>query len=567
MGKLQKAMLIRTVVPIMLMGIVIAIFTGSRYQKMLYEQMEPMLSAAAASVTTVYDELYEGDYTLIGDGAFSLYKGEQELTGDFAVLDRISAKAGVEITLFYRDARILTTLKDAEGKRYVATGVNSAIYRAMEADPQTRFYNVEINGVEYYACYVPIMHSDGSLTGMVGVARKTEQISEAVLKTLEPIWLIILCCAFLAGYISVNYTKGLVDGIWHIRDFLRRMTRGELNNTMNGGILKRDDEIGDVGRSVVAMQKAMRILVELDPLTTLYNRRYGTAKLKKIRRQSEQRGLPYAVAMGDIDHFKRIRDTFGHVAGDFVLAQVAQQLKMAVMGKGLACRWSGDKFLIVYDGLDRNGALKELTQMLQHIRSTVIPCQEQEIRVTMTFGLVDASLSDDYEALIRMADERLYYGKEHGRDRIVTNMDDNAETLDVRGMENIREMLSLDDGNLSEISKDLHQLGTGEVAEALELRLVQEDQAEQNRMVEEIAQMIAENVIREAEEDTEEKEAPEEKKMPEEREALGEKETLEEKILPESGSGSREANIISETANGEERNKSEEGADSIERLE
>lgn len=536
MGKLQKAVLVRTVVPIMLMGIVIALFAGNRYEKMLYEQMKPMLSAAASSVMTVYDELYEGDYMLVGDGAFSsmpaegtslsddtqtgngafsLYKGEHELTGEFAVIDRIAEEADVEITLFYKDARILTTLKDAEGERYVATGINSAIYRAMEENPQIRFYKVKVDSVEYYACYAPMIHSDGSLVGMVGVARQTEQISAAVLKTLEPVWLIILCCAALAGFISVNYTKGLVDGIQYIRDFLQHMTRGELNHLMSGRILKRDDEIGDAGRSAVAMQKAVRILVERDPLTTLYNRRYGTAKLKKIQRQTKQSGLPYAVAMADIDYFKKVNDTYGHEVGDSVLIQVSQQMKNAVAGKGFACRWGGEEFLIVLNGLDRKKALEELTQMLQNIRNVVVFSQEQEIGVTMTVGLVDGSLSEDYEQLIRMADDRLYYGKEHGRDRIVTNIDDDAAALDVRDMDNIKEILSKDEHDLSEMSKDLYRLGAEEVAEALELSLTNEEadakvRMEQERMAEEIVRIMAENAINEVEEDTEEKMQPDE---------------------------------------------------------
>lgn len=509
MGKLQKAVLIRTVVPIMLMGIVIALFASSRYEKMLYEQMKPMLSMTASSVMAVYDELYEGDYALKGDGQFSLYKGEQELTGDFEIIDRISAEAGVEITLFYKDARILTTLKDAEGERYVATGVNSVIYRAIERDPQIQYYNVEIDGVDYYACYVPMLHSDGTLVGMIGVARQSDQISEAVLKTLEPIWLIILCCMVLAGYISVNYTKGLVDGIQHIRDFLQRMTRGDLNHMMNSRILKREDEIGDAGRSVVAMQKAVRILVERDPLTTLYNRRYGTAKLKKIQAQAVRCGLSYAVAMGDIDYFKKVNDTFGHEAGDTVLIRVAEQLKRAVVGKGFACRWGGEEFLIVLEGLDRKEALETLTQMLRNIRSIAIPCQGQEIRVTMTMGLVDGGLSDDHEELIRMADDRLYYGKEHGRNRIVTNMDEDAGSLDMYDMETIKEMLSQTEYELSEMSKDLYQFGTEDVAEALELQLMggekeEKDPMELNRMVEEIVRNMAEKFFREIEEDAEE---------------------------------------------------------------
>ncbi len=230
--------------------------------------------------------------------------------------------------------------------------------------------------------------------------------------------------------------------------------------------------------------------------------------------------------MGDIDYFKKVNDTFGHETGDSVLIHVAEQLKRAVVGKGFACRWGGEEFLIVLDGLDRKEALETLTQMLQNIRSIAIPCQGQEIRVTMTMGFVDGSLSDDHEELIRMADDRLYYGKEHGRNRIVTNVDDDAMTLDMYDMENIREMLSQAEYDLSEMSKELYQLEKKDVAEALDLQMTEED-TEEDRMVEDMIRKLAENAIREVEEDAEETEASEETKAAEEREEIEDREASE----------------------------------------
>lgn len=502
-GKLQTAVLVRTVVPILLMGIIIVFHASSRYEKMLYEQMQPMLASVAGSVITIYEELYEGDYVLVGDEMVSLYKGEQELTGHHELLDRIKEDAGVELTLFYKDTRILTTLKDSEGARYVATGVNGAIYHDMENAPQISFYNVTIDGKNYYVCYAPILSSDGTLSGMVGVAKDSEQILEAVRKALEPIWMITVLCVLVAAFVSVRYTQGLMNGIHMIREFLEHMTQGELNYPMNPDLIKRKDEIGDTGRSVVSMQKAVRVLVERDPLTSLYNRRYGTAKLKRIQRESETSGMPFVLAIGDIDFFKKVNDTYGHEAGDLVLTSVAKQLKKCTVGRGFVSRWGGEEFLLVLEHCDKEKGREVIRTLMQDINGMKIAYQDVTIRVTMTFGLVEGNLSEDYEELIRLADARLYYGKEHGRNRLISGAEEMLET-------------SLKEGNTAEASGKLSVQDTLTITKEVERQLSEEekaarDQLRQNQMVEEIVRKMAEHLI--MEEEMEKEKLPEQEAM------------------------------------------------------
>lgn len=507
-GKLQTAVLVRTILPILFMGIVVVYYNNSRYEKMVYEQMQPMLTSAASSVRAIYDELYEGDYVLreevVGEEKYvSLYKGDHELTGDYSIIDRIKREADVEITLFYLNTRILTTLKDASGERYIETGVHAGTYNSMEKNPDIMFYNVDIDGKVYYVCYIPIINSDGSLVGMAAAAKETGQISAVVRNASMPIWAITLVCMLIAGYISVSYTGGLLGGIRQILGFLQGMTRGELSNSLNSSILKREDEIGDTGRSVVAMQKTVRVLVERDPLTSLYNRRYGTAKLKNTGRRAERNGMPFSIALGDIDFFKVINDTYGHEAGDRVLIQISDQLRRSVAGKGFVVRWGGEEFLIVLEKCDQRMAVEELEQILSIIRNMEIPYQGNIIKIHMTFGVVDGRMSEDHEELIRQADARLYYGKEHGRNRVVADILETAdESMVLMDLSDIK-------ADLSAMSQDVENAEEKlfEIEDASKVGELLEDETEQNQEIEEIGEIVrkmTDQVIMEEEKKTDE---------------------------------------------------------------
>ena len=159
-------------------------------------------------------------------------------------------------------------------------------------------------------------------------------------------------------------------------------------------------------------------MVEQDPLTKLYNRRSADRKLRQIIENSFQQDKPFCVAIGDIDFFKTINDTYGHDCGDKVLQNVAQILQTHMHHRGFAARWGGEEFLLVFDNTDSEEALHILEKLLDDIRNTENIYNEQVIKATMTFGIV-AGTTQDAQQLLLAADEKLYAGKSAGRDRIV----------------------------------------------------------------------------------------------------------------------------------------------------
>ncbi len=167
-----------------------------------------------------------------------------------------------------------------------------------------------------------------------------------------------------------------------------------------------------------------------DALTGLYNRR----SLYKMYDEVKDKGN-FCVVMGDIDNFKKINDTYGHGCGDEVLRGVSSVMNDMAEKNDIACRWGGEEFLLVITGSKENG-LARLNEIRKKILALEFAHGDRKINVTMTFGFVDCleilehtefiDPSMNIDALVQMADTRLYYGKENGKNVII---DKNVETV------------------------------------------------------------------------------------------------------------------------------------------
>ena len=186
---------------------------------------------------------------------------------------------------------------------------------------------------------------------------------------------------------------------------------------------------GDTLRAEGKLAKANRklnALAETDPLTKLPNRRFILRHIEECVHGSPDPICP-TIAIGDIDFFKKVNDTYGHEAGDRVLEVLSELFQKTMEPYGVCARWGGEEFLFFFEHLNLDNAQVVLYELLSKIRVTVIPFGDQQLKVTLTFGVEDAVLSAktpeeitrQVDAVIQKADEKLYIGKEQGRNRIV----------------------------------------------------------------------------------------------------------------------------------------------------
>ncbi len=155
-------------------------------------------------------------------------------------------------------------------------------------------------------------------------------------------------------------------------------------------------------------------LANHDMLTKLSNRHH----IQMFYQQYAQSEKPYCVIIGDIDNFKSVNDTYGHSCGDVVLSSIAGLIKNNLPDTSVACRWGGEEFLILMYG-DKAYAASVMEAVAEQIRSTAISYNGNMLHITMTFGIAFCEEQADVEKLITLADERLYYGKRHGKNQIV----------------------------------------------------------------------------------------------------------------------------------------------------
>lgn len=158
----------------------------------------------------------------------------------------------------------------------------------------------------------------------------------------------------------------------------------------------------------------------MDPLTHLWNRRGASVLLKGAFASADQRGTPLALALLDLDNFKRINDTRGHQAGDEVLRRVASRLLSTVRGDDAICRLGGDEFLVLMADTDAAIATRVAERIRKSITDTPVPTRDGAVEVSVSVGCTvrQPREATAVDALLDRADQALMESKSAGRNRV-----------------------------------------------------------------------------------------------------------------------------------------------------
>ncbi|MBP7349088.1 MAG: GGDEF domain-containing protein, partial [Butyrivibrio sp.] len=175
-----------------------------------------------------------------------------------------------------------------------------------------------------------------------------------------------------------------------------------------------------IEKKLIDYNEKIRRLAAIDPLTGLLNRRGIIEKLIQIAPEGKRWDTEYInIAIGDIDFFKQVNDTYGHEAGDAVLQKLGEILQEYMSKSGLIARWGGEEFLFVFYGINGDESMHKLEELRKMIAAMQIEHENQIIRITITLGLQEHMAGDSVEHTIIEADKKLYIGKQTGRNRVV----------------------------------------------------------------------------------------------------------------------------------------------------
>jgi diguanylate cyclase (GGDEF)-like protein len=211
------------------------------------------------------------------------------------------------------------------------------------------------------------------------------------------------------------------------------------NNSTNGTYVNdeqvreqrlRDGDQIRIGRSILKFMTGENIevhyheeiyrLMTVDGLTQVFNRRYFNEALEREFNRSKRYDRALSLIGFDIDHFKRVNDTHGHLAGDNLLRQIATAVKPRLRREDIFARTGGEEFGILLPEIAADGAMIIAEKVRRIVESTPLRYEQQVIPVTVSLGVSQMLPTDTVaEELYKRADERLYEAKQGGRNRVV----------------------------------------------------------------------------------------------------------------------------------------------------
>jgi diguanylate cyclase (GGDEF)-like protein len=164
---------------------------------------------------------------------------------------------------------------------------------------------------------------------------------------------------------------------------------------------------------MLRVMEAIHLQAATDPLTGLLNRR----SFENHAHGMIRRNIPFALAMGDLDHFKKLNDTHGHDAGDRALRSFSQVLRAALRDEDLVCRYGGEEFVILFPNRSANKAAAALNRVQQELLVAVAGGAVPPF--TVSFGVAHSEQDQSLEDICRVADAALFRAKREGRNRVV----------------------------------------------------------------------------------------------------------------------------------------------------
>src|SRR6478609_8011553 len=229
--------------------------------------------------------------------------------------------------------------------------------------------------------------------------------------------------------VSRNHAKIMNTGKSIILRDLGSTNGTYVNDQLIDEYVLKDGDFIKIGRTIFkflsggnienAYHEEIYRLTTVDGLTQVFNRRYFMDTIDREIARAHRYRRPLSLVMFDIDHFKKVNDGFGHLAGDYVLKHLAQTVRQKIRREDCFARYGGEEFAIVLPEIDMAGAQPFAEKTRQIVEKTEFRFENTRIPVTISMGIstVDAELTEG-AAIIKRSDERLYEAKAAGRNRV-----------------------------------------------------------------------------------------------------------------------------------------------------
>lgn len=247
-------------IPLLLITLIGIVISAGKQNSISKNLVEREVSGIAASVREAYIEMADGaDFAMSGD---TLKKGNETLSENYELIDKLKQERDVELSIFYGDTRVLTTLKDSSGKREINKKMSKEIYDIIQRGESYFTDDLELFGVPYSGCYVPLYQPNSDkIVGSIFCGRSQAEVNAAAHSTIVSMALSMMGVFIVAIVIGMFVITRIVKHLDGAVDYLGTLSKGALNLTVKKDLVVRKDEVGDIARAIQRLVESMRDII------------------------------------------------------------------------------------------------------------------------------------------------------------------------------------------------------------------------------------------------------------------------------------------------------------------
>lgn len=260
--KLKGKILALSLIPVIVLGISMFLVAADRIANGIYDEAYIGMQATTLAVRDIFEEGNSGAYHMDGNGM--LWKGESlNISQATNITDHIKENTGMEVTVFWGDTRILTSIVNEKGERQINTKASAdVVSHVLKNGEIYQNRNIEILGQKYIVCYIPFYQENSEeIVGMVFLGTPQETVSVIINKVRGQLLLIILCIVLLVAGIAYILVNRIVSALKRNMDVLNDIANGMLHINIDPILLSRKDEIGELAKNILHLKDALRDIV------------------------------------------------------------------------------------------------------------------------------------------------------------------------------------------------------------------------------------------------------------------------------------------------------------------